>query len=191
MKLKVALLAFVVLLVSAAGLVLYELSRMDTEAVVLCASGEGGIRIPSSACKHYLYNYRDMDSDVEQLAGGAGLIFILNGSMEERFEIAEHFLAHGLDINGINHYGEHNLTPLHHAVLVEDVRAVRFLLERGADVLSSLPSTGTPLEFAQSLQAQQPSEDRKAIVALLKSQVDRREPHEVSPRIRESWRELN
>lgn len=150
-------------------MMLYDVSQMDSETIILCASNEGGILIPSKLCEYSLYNHRSIEDDVDELAGGAGLAFILNGqNKEEKYEIAEFYILNGLDVNGVNHYGDYNLTPIHSAVLLNDVEMAEFLLKHGAELNTKPPAINmTPLEFARSLQKKEPSVDRSEILEIL------------------------
>lgn len=151
------------------GLMVFDITEMDSESMILCTSNEGGIFIPSKVCEYYMFNYRDITKDVEELTKGSGLVFILNGkNKEKKYKIAEFFILKGLDVNGVNHYGDYNLTPLHGAVLSNDVGMVKFLLKHGADIKIKPASINmNPLEFAQSLQKKEPSVDRSKIIKLL------------------------
>jgi len=155
-----------------AGLIAYDMSKMDAETIILCSLDEGGIRIPSKLCEYYLLNYRDHKKDVNELASGAGLSFILTADNEEKYKIADSFIAYGLGVDGINHYGKYNLTPLHSAVLSNDVEMVKFLLIKGASLDIKPPSINmTPLEFAESLQKKEPSVDRSQIIQILSTKT--------------------
>lgn len=169
MKIKIAAGIFLVALVSTFGLMLHNVSKMDTETIILCASNEGGIHIPSKLCEYFLYNHRDIKKDVSELSKGAGLIFILNGNNEEmKYKLAEFFITNGLDVNGINHYGDYNLTPIYAAVLFNDVKMLKFLLKHGADISIKPPSINmTALDFARTLKSKEPSIDRSKILEIL------------------------
>lgn len=155
------------------SLMLYDVSKMNTETIVLCASNEGGILIPSKACEYYLYNHRNIKTDVKEIFNGAGLSFILGSeNTETKYKIAQFFITNGLDVNGINHYGEYNLTPIHAAVLFNDVRMVNFLLKNGASLNIKPHSLNmTPLEFGLTLQKKEPSIDRRKIIKILTNRV--------------------
>jgi hypothetical protein len=172
MKLKIAAGVVILFLGGILGLMLHSLSQMNSETIILCASNEGGIPIPSQLCEYYLFNHRDIRKDVDELSRGAGLIFILNGSNEEKkYKIAEFFIAHGLDVNGINHYGDHNFTPIYGAILLNNVNMLRFLLKHDADLSIQPPEINmTALEFARSLQIKEPAIDRSKILAILSDQ---------------------
>jgi hypothetical protein len=141
---------------------------MDAETIVLCSSNEGGILIPSAVCKYYLFNYRDIKKDVSELSGGAGLSYILNGANDTKYEVAEYFISNGLDVNGINNYGEYNLTPIYGAILLNDVKMAKFLMRNRADLSIKPPSINVPaLEFCQLLQEKDLSVDRSEMLKVL------------------------
>jgi len=114
------------------GFMLYDMSEMKIEVLILCSSNEGGIRIPSNLCHYYMLNYRINEKDIKALSEGAGLDYILNGESPKNYDIAKAFLARGLDVNGISHYS--GMTPLQATALSNDVQSVKFLLEKGADL---------------------------------------------------------
>jgi len=173
MKLKITVGIFLLSLIGTFGLMLYNISQMDSETMILCAENEGKILIPSQACEYYMYNLRNVKKDVKELSNGAGLSFILNGNnKEKKYKIAAFFISNGLDVNGINHYGDYNLTPIYGAVLLNDVEMAKFLLKHGADLNTKLPSINmTPLEFARSLQEKEPSVDRNEILEFLSNRT--------------------
>ena len=153
------------------GLMLYAMTELPIVELIMCSSGEGGIRLPSGLCEYYMKNYRGNDEDMEELAFG-GLDPILNGESKKKYDIAEFFIAKGLDVNGVNHYGEPNhVTPLHASVLYNDAERAKFLIDHGADVSIKIKSRSyndmTALELAQALQKKRPAEDRSELIRLL------------------------
>ncbi len=150
------------------GLMLYDMSKMDVDVLILCSSNEGGIRIPSSLCEYYMLNHRMNEEDIKQLSDGAGLEFILNLQSPGKYEMANTFISKGLDINGINHYSDKDVTPLHASVLYNDVERVKFLIEHGADIEIRSKGYGmTALELARRLHEEQGSENRTEIINML------------------------
>ncbi|NOX77101.1 MAG: hypothetical protein GXP17_10945, partial [Gammaproteobacteria bacterium] len=120
------------------GFMLYDMSEMEMEVLILCSANQGGIRIPSSLCHYYMVNYRINEQGIKELSEGAGLDYILNGEGSVKYDIAKAFLARGLDVNGVNHYKarpeDKSMTPLQAAVVYNDVPRVKFLIEQGADL---------------------------------------------------------
>ena len=170
--LKAGLAATVLIVVGGyLGLVLYSLTVMPVTELILCSSGEGGIRIPSSLCEYYMKHYRGNAKDMQDLAVG-GLDPILNGESKKKYEIAAFFIAKGLDVNGINHYyyrKPDDLTPLHASVLYNDVERAKFLIDHGANpnIQSKTYNDMTPLEMAKAIQSKRPNEDRSALIRFL------------------------
>ncbi|WDE03452.1 ankyrin repeat domain-containing protein [Thalassomonas viridans] len=168
MKKKILISSLATIVAATLILVAYDMSKMDIESLVLCSANEGGIRIPSALCKHYLLNHRINEKDIKQLSEGAGLDYILNLQSSEKYEIAKTFIAKGLDINGINHYSDKNVTPLHASVLYNDVERVKFLVTQGANVqIRSKGYDMTALELAKKLHDEHGKENRNEIIKIL------------------------
>ncbi len=153
------------------GLMVYAMTEMAMLHLILCSAGEGGTRIPSGLCEYYMKNYRGNDEDMKELAIG-GLDPILNVESKKKYDIAEFFIAKGLDVNGANHNyfrKPDDLTPLHASVLYNDAERAKFLIEHGADanIKSKSLNDMTALEFAQALQKKKPAEDRSELIRLL------------------------
>ena len=153
-----------------AAFTIYALSVMDIERMILCASTQQQERgLFDNLCYVYLVNFRGSTKDIQTLTDGTGLEFILNGPDEDlKYTIAEHFIANGLDVNSVNHHGGHGYTPLHAAVLYNDLERTEFLLNHGAS-LTIRDQVGhlTPVEFARLLQQKTPDIDRSEIISLL------------------------
>jgi len=169
MKVKLTAGVIILSLAGVLGLMVYDVSHMSPETVILCSLNEGGILIPSEFCEYYMFNFRDAEDDVLKLSAGAGLGFILEGNNnEKKYEIAEFFVVKGLDVNGVNHSGGYNLTPLHGAVIDNDIVMAVFLLDRGASKKIKAPTINMdPLELAKSLQKKEPNIDRSKMINLL------------------------
>lgn len=153
------------------GLVVYSLTAMPITELVICSADTGSIRLPSGLCEYYMKHYRGNDEDMQELAIG-GLDVILNVESKKKYDIAEHFIAKGLDVNGVNHYyfrEPHDHTPLHASVLYNDAERAKFLIDHGADlnIKSKSLNDMTALEFAQALQKKRPAEDRSELIRLL------------------------
>ncbi len=169
MKLKFTIGIVILFLIGVPGLVVNDVSRMTPETIILCTLNEGGVLIPSKLCEYYMYNYRDIKADINKLSAGAGLSFILEGKdKEKKYDIAEFFISNGLDVDGVNHSGGYNLTPLHGAVLDSDIDMAGFLLNHGASKNIKAPTINMdPLELAESLQKKEPNVDRDKMVQIL------------------------
>jgi len=156
-----------------AGLMVYVMTEMKMEYLILCSENEESIRIPSSLCKYYLVNYRMNEKDINELREGAGLDYILTVGGAGKYELAKLFLAKGLDVDGVNHYTEappndKKFTPLQSAVVMNDVPRVKFLIEHGADLHITGDKGMTALEYAKKLhKAGSERQDRTEIIQIL------------------------
>lgn len=169
MRLKFTASIALLSLVGISGLMINDVSRMNPETLILCTLNEGGILIPRKLCEYHMYNYRDIKSDVDKLSSGSGLSFILEGKNKiKKYEIAEFYISNGLDVNSVNHAGGYDITPLHGAVLDNDIDMARFLLNHGASKSIKAPTINmTPVELANSLQEKEPNVDRSKIIKIL------------------------
>jgi hypothetical protein len=117
-----------------------------------------------------MQNYRITKSDIKELSKGAGLEFILNLESPEKYKIAELFISSGLDVDGINHYSNKDITPLDASVFYNDPERVKFLIKQGSDVNRQSEVYGmTALELARKLHKNIDKEDRSEIIRLLSS----------------------
>lgn len=161
---------FVVVLFCCAALI-YALSKMSTDEVVLCSSGSDSFYINNHICEHYMRLFRDSPADVEALSYG-GVEVILNLQGDKKYEIADFYIAKGLNVNLINQYQSQfgtDFTPLHSAVFDNDLQKVNFLINHNANLTLTSKSAGnlTPLQYALYLQEESSEIDRSAIIALL------------------------
>ena len=111
-------------------------------------------------------------SNFKQLRQFKAEELLFNIESKKKYEIAEFFIAKGLDVNGVNHYyfrKPHDDTPLHASVLYNDAERAKFLIDHGADLnIKSKPLNDmTALELAQALQKKRPAEDRSELIRLL------------------------
>jgi len=150
------------------GFMLYDTATMEMEVLILCSANQGGIRIPSSLCHYYMVNYRINEQGIKELSDGAGLDYILNGESPKNYEFAKIFLANGLDVDGINHYDPKGATPLQAAVVYNDVKRVKFLLEYGADIHITGGEEMTALEMARKFHKEESKlQNRSEIIQIL------------------------
>ncbi len=156
------------ILLTITGLMFYVMTQMEMKVLISCSANEGGIRIPSSLCHYYMVNYRINEQGIKELSDGAGLDYILNGESPKNYEFAKIFLANGLDVNGINHYDPKGATPLQAAVVYNDVKRVKFLIEHGADLHITGGEGMTALEMARKFhKAESKLENRSEIIQIL------------------------
>lgn len=162
------------LMASYIGLLLYSMRTMHIEELILCSAAEGGIHIPDFACRYYMIHHRMTKTDIDALTSGGGLDYVLNADMSRphKFATANAFLSHGLDIDGINHYGNAKATPLQAAVIYNDPERVRFLISRGADITIANNKDMTALELAQKLHSPNGPRDRSEIINILTQEQD-------------------
>jgi len=151
-----------------ASLMLYAMTQMDMVHLMLCSTNQGGTQIPSSLCKYYLINYRINEKGIKELSEGGGLDVVLNvENNATEYELAKLFLANGLDINGINHYGGIGPTPLQGAVANNDVPRLKFLIAQGADLHNTGGMGMTALALAIKLHKETKLHNRSEIIRLL------------------------
>lgn len=168
MKKKILFSSLALAVTATVVLVSYDMSKMDIEDLILCSVNEGGIRIPGKLCQHYMLNHRIDEKDIKKLSKGAGLDYILNLQTPDKYEIAKVFIAKGLDINGINHYNDKDITPLHASVLYNDLERVKFLLTQGANIRIRSKGYGmTALELAKRLHDEHGKENRDEMIKVL------------------------
>jgi len=149
-----------------AGLMFYVMTQMKIEHLILCSTNEGGTRIPSSFCYNYMFSYRINEQTAKALSEGAGLDYILHAAPPKRYEIAEAFLAHGLDVNGISHYS--GMTPLQATAQSGEVQNVKFLLKQGTDLRLTGDKGMTALALARKMHiAGNKLRDRTEIIQIL------------------------
>lgn len=150
------------------GLMLYAMSQMEMGHLILCSANETGTRIPSSLCEYYMLNHRMSKDDIKELSDGAGLELILNLQSPEKYEMAKTFISKGLDVDGINHYSDRDITPLLASVLYNDIERVKFLIDQGANIEIRSKGYGmTALELARKLHKEQGREDRTEMINIL------------------------
>lgn len=146
-------------------LVCYALSSMPIQRLILCASDESKLVVPAKVCQYYMDGLGE--KAIGELQDGAGLEFILNLNSPAKFILADQFIAKGLDVDGINHYGTGGNTPLHAAVMYGDLDTINYLLNQGA----SLDIVNTEGQKAKDLAEQLYGNGKKpngpAIIALL------------------------
>ena len=80
--------------------------------------------------------------------GGETLLYITASRYEDKNDIAELLIEHGVDINAQNRLGN---TALHRAILRYNIDLVRILLENGADPYIINNSNENSLEYAEDL----------------------------------------
>jgi len=136
----------------------------------------GRLEISKPLLRFYALRLRGADKkDVDEFRGGMGLYEILNykdAPSTDKNALVERLIKGGYDINRRDDYG---LTALHHAITINKVKHVDYLLSKGAD--TRLPVTRqnfdgeniverSPIEYATEI-SKRDDLDRSAIIALL------------------------
>lgn len=88
--------------------------------------------------------------DYRDDGGFPALMAALSSDRPDRFALIDLLLDHGANLHA---HGFNDWTPLHHAVWLKDLEAVRLLLARGADasIRTRIDDQTTPLEDAEAL----------------------------------------
>lgn len=158
--------ALLALIIGTPSFMAYRLVTMDPETLILCVENESGIVIPSDVCEYYMLNYRDIKKDVADLSTRAGLNFIIGTTSPKKYELAQMFIANGIDVNKVS--SQDNFPPIFAAVVNNDVQMAELLVQNGADLaVRGQVSQMTPLEFTQFLQSRDTAVDRSAMIQLL------------------------
>lgn len=144
---------------------------MPIQRLLLCATGESDSAYPSGLCRAYMMAFRVTEQDVRDLERGAGLEFILNLSSQDKYNIADAFIAEGLDIDGVNHFSGKALTPLQAAVLYGDLRRVHYLIHNGAQVDLENIEGMTALDLARKAHKNNPQDQVMLEILNLLSQA--------------------
>ncbi|MBL1277355.1 MAG: hypothetical protein COB30_014830 [Ectothiorhodospiraceae bacterium] len=157
-----------------AGFMIYDMTEMGIEYLILCSKKGSSILTPSNLCKYYLVNYRINEQGIKELSEGGGLDYVLNVERDAtEYEMAKIFLANGLDVNGVNHYtaappNDKKFTPLQAAAGYNDAPRIKFLIEQGADLQLRGESGMTALEYAKKThKAGSKFRDNREIIQLL------------------------
>lgn len=158
---------FILLFVTYFSTAFYTLIDSDVEDLIICSTNDNTHYIPSGACEYYLLNYRTGQDDIESLESGAGLAFLFEiKDVNKRYAYIEHFISKGLAINLLSNID--GLSPLHSAILLNDIKLVRFLIDKGASITIKEKLYGlTPLEFTYKLTEKNAQIDRQLISELL------------------------
>lgn len=152
------------------GSMFYTIQRMDIADLIVCSLTERKSIIPNEFCEYYMINYRMTKEDIDFLSEGPGLDFVLNGNDPHKYKIAKILISKGLDVNGINHLLSKDLSPLYSAILSNDIKTVKFLVNNGASTrLVGNNYDMTALDFAKTLQEKKDKENRMEIITFLSS----------------------
>ena len=148
---------------------IYSLSESNVEDVIICSTDNGTHYIPNKACELYLFNFRSSDDDIQYLESGAGLSFLFGiKDRNKRYIYLEHFLSNGVSIDAQSNID--GLSPLHAAILLNDLKLVEYLIGKGANTaITEKNHELTPLDFLQKLNENNNLIDRTPIKRFLTS----------------------
>ena len=163
-KLVIAILLIPGFIVS---LVIYALWSFNIHKLIICSSDPDTFYLPSSICEKYMYHFRGNKEDIDFLDQQNGISFLFETKdKDKKYKMLDFFLKNGANINLRNEID--GLTPLHIAVLNNDVTLVKFLLKHGADKnIKDKHNKMTPLEFAKMLENKNPEVNRQSVIKAL------------------------
>ena len=129
----------------------YSLSESNIEDIIICSTNDDTHYIPNKGCEFYLFNFRSSKNDIQYLESGSGLAFLFGiKDINKRYIYLEHFLSKGMSIDAQSNID--GLTPLHSAILLNDIKLVKYLIEKGANPMQTERNHAlTPLSFLQNL----------------------------------------
>ena len=147
----------------------YSLSESDIEDIIICSTNNDTHYIPSEACELYLFKFRAEEGDIQSLESGAGLAFLFGiQDIHQRYIYLEYFLFKGISVDAPSHID--GLPPLHAAVLLNDIKLVKYLLHKGASTKQPEKNYGlTPIEFLHKLNENNHLINREPIAKILTS----------------------
>jgi len=172
---KIFLVVIVTLFALTSGLAIYNFKSMEISYITTCAMDKGGF------CKIALTTLRGNQKDISDLEANGGLNFIFAGYdgatllhpvntkeyNKRLFQIADFYLSNGININHISPIDQ--LTPLHGAVLFNQIEVLKYLLDHDAKKNIIPPKIRkNPLELALQLQLENKG-DYSAAIELLSS----------------------
>lgn len=138
--------------------------------LVECSQGEYEIRlVPQSLCRAYLLRFRGGHDDVATINHDGSLVGLISpASKEYQSQLLEFLLEKGVDINGLDERA--GISPLHTAVLDNNLEVAELLLRHGASPLLKDKKRGlTALQFALQLKGKPDQPDRTGIINLLEN----------------------
>jgi len=129
----------------------YSLSESNIEDIIICSTNDDTHYIPNKGCEFYLFNFRSSKNDIQYLESGSGLAFLFGiKDINKRYIYLEHFLSKGMSIDAQSNID--GLTRLHSAILLNDIKLVKYLIEKGANPMQTERNHElTPLSFLQNL----------------------------------------
>lgn len=146
---------------------MYSLSENNVEDIIICGTNDDTHYIPNKVCELYLFNFRTSGNDIQSLELGAGLAFLFGiQDINKRYIYLEHFLSKGTSIDALSNID--GLSPLHAAILLNDLKLVKYLIAKGANTSQTEGNYElTPLSFLQKLGKNNNLIDRTPIANIL------------------------
>ena len=164
---KTIISALIIIPFSIIGLAIYEMSAENIEHLIINATNEETSYIPSSAYEYYLLNFRVTDEDIKYIESRAGLNFLFGiSNQKKKYKLINFFISKGVSINKPSEID--GFPPLHAAILLNDEKLVKFLLNNGADInKKDIKFKLTPKEFIDFLQQKNKTIDRRSIKKII------------------------
>lgn len=161
-------LALVFLVVSTAGIILYEFSTTSTFQLVVVYMDKENPPVIRWGAEQALYAFHPGEEDVEQFNREAGARYAaaLPDPTEAR-SVLDHLVSNGVDINSVDRANGSGFTALHAAVLSNDRSAVEVPLKEGADPGLTDHEGRTPLDLARLAARNRPDRDFGRVTQLL------------------------
>ena len=147
----------------------YSLSESNVEDIIICSTNDDTHYIPNKGCEFYLFNFRTSKNDIQYLESGSGLAFLFGiKDINKRYIYLDHFLSKGMSIDTQSNID--GLPPLHSAILLNDLKLVKYLIEKGVNTMQTERNYElTPLSFLQKLNENNDFIDRAPIENFLTS----------------------
>ena len=147
---------------------LYLLTSQDIESLLVCSTSQETHSWARKTCQYYLFHYRGTKKDIAELEKGTGLSFVL----DDNLKYADFLIRKGININKVSPVT--GVTPLFAAVVENNPKLVKYLLDNGAEITVKgddklLPHAMTPLELVNYLIQKNPNINRSAVKSLLET----------------------
>lgn len=144
--------------------VISSLNNYDIEEVIICSINNESHLIPSNVCELYLHEYRGAKDDIALLKKRSGLSFVFDVvDKNKRTQLLDFLLLKGSDIDGLSNVD--GLTPLHAAILLNDIELLNYLLMNDANPLvKDRDNSLTSKQFLELLIIKDAITDRSALI---------------------------
>lgn len=126
-------------------------------------------------CRQALYRLHPTTEEVRELNEVAGASFAVRYIEEDESRLLlKHYLDAGVDINSPDQRTKNKWTALHAVAITPDIRAVRILLEFGADPQVLDTQGNTPADLAKQANQRRPSPAYAEVITALEEASGRR-----------------